>query len=46
MTTITMTPAQTRTATVPAGLLTAARFLGHFLAALVGVIFLGRGMEH
>ncbi|CAL9399343.1 hypothetical protein SUDANB95_01416 [Actinosynnema sp. ALI-1.44] len=46
MTTITMTTTQTKTPVVPHGLLTAARFLGHFLAALVGVIFLGRGMEH
>ncbi|WP_157621373.1 hypothetical protein [Saccharothrix sp. NRRL B-16348] len=25
---------------------TAARFVGHFLAALVGVTFLGRDLEH
>ncbi|MFI9816716.1 hypothetical protein [Saccharothrix variisporea] len=46
MTAITMTTALTRTAAPTTALVTATRFLGHFLAALVGVIFLGRGMEH
>jgi hypothetical protein len=51
MTAITMTTAPTRTAAPTTALptttlLAATRFLGHFLAALVGVIFLGRGMEH
>ncbi|MCE6994872.1 hypothetical protein LZG04_08650 [Saccharothrix sp. S26] len=50
MTTITMT-ATTGAVTRPVAgaavpVLTAARFLGHFLAALVGVTFLGRDLEH
>lgn len=32
--------------TVLKALATAARFSGHFLVALVGVIFLGSGTEH
>jgi hypothetical protein len=28
------------------GVVGAARFLGHFLLALVGVIFLGNGLDH
>ena len=43
MTTITMTPPATA---VVAPAVTAVRFLGHFLAALVGVAFLGRDLEH
>ncbi|MFJ6677078.1 hypothetical protein ACIQMJ_38765 [Actinosynnema sp. NPDC091369] len=43
MTTITMTSPATAVVT-PA--VTAVRFLGHFLAALVGVTFLGRDLEH
>ena len=45
MTTITMTAGATATR-APAAVATAARFLGHFLAALVGVTFLGRDLEH
>ncbi|MEU6152847.1 hypothetical protein ABZ816_22905 [Actinosynnema sp. NPDC047251] len=44
MAAITMT--STKTPVFGAGLLTAARFAGHFLAALVGVTFLGRHAEH
>lgn len=28
------------------GVVTAARFAGHFLLALVGVVFLGTGLDH
>jgi hypothetical protein len=28
------------------GVVTAARFVGHLLVALVGVIFLGSGLDH
>lgn len=45
MTTIGMTTTTTTTR-VPAAVTTAARFVGHFLAALVGVTFLGRDLEH
>lgn len=45
MTTIGMT-ITTTTTKVPAVVTTAARFVGHFLAALVGVTFLGRDLEH
>ncbi|MFD1151976.1 hypothetical protein [Saccharothrix hoggarensis] len=45
MTTTAMTMT-TVTARVPAAVTTSARFLGHFLAALVGVAFLGRDLEH
>ncbi|WP_257902387.1 hypothetical protein [Saccharothrix obliqua] len=44
MTTITMTT--TRTPAVVTGVLTATRFAGHFAAALVGVMFLGRHSGH
>ncbi|GAA1349217.1 hypothetical protein GCM10009660_44700 [Catellatospora bangladeshensis] len=48
MTTITMSgPATaTRTPAVVTGTATAARFVGHFLAALVGVALLGRHVDH
>ncbi|MEU4807286.1 hypothetical protein [Actinosynnema sp. NPDC023587] len=48
MTAITMTGTRTGTK-APAfavALHTTARFAGHFLAALVGVAFLGRHVEH
>ncbi|WP_158852314.1 hypothetical protein [Saccharothrix deserti] len=45
MTTITMTTTAATTR-VPAAVTTTARFLGHFLAALVGVTFLGRDLGH
>jgi hypothetical protein len=32
--------------TIGAGIVTAARFVGHFLLALLGVIFLGTGTDH
>ncbi len=44
MTAITMTT--TRTPAFVTGVLTTTRFLGHFLAALVGVTFLGRHIDH
>ncbi|MEV0679511.1 hypothetical protein AB0I60_23595 [Actinosynnema sp. NPDC050436] len=44
MAAITMT--STNTPAPWAALLTAGRFAGHFLAALVGVTFLGRHAEH
>ncbi|MFE9749750.1 hypothetical protein ACFYOT_32975 [Saccharothrix saharensis] len=43
MTTITMSPPTTAAVTP---VVTTVRFLGHFLAALVGVAFLGRDLEH
>ena len=50
MTTITMTPTTGAVARPVAGVVTpvatAARFVGHFLAALVGVAILGRDLEH
>ncbi|MEV8442985.1 hypothetical protein AB0425_36870 [Actinosynnema sp. NPDC051121] len=46
MTTITMTPTTEPMAVTVTPAATAARFLGHFLAALVGVAFLGRDLEH
>ncbi|WNV84211.1 hypothetical protein [Umezawaea sp. Da 62-37] len=33
-------------ATAARGVVTAARFLGHFLLALFGVAFLGTGLDH
>ena len=33
-------------ATAARGTVTAARFLGHFLLALLGVAFLGTGLDH
>ncbi|WP_179118212.1 hypothetical protein [Saccharothrix sp. ALI-22-I] len=45
--TMTTTTAATRVpAVVTTTATTTARFLGHFLAALVGVTFLGRDLEH
>ena len=46
MTTVTMTPRTSTPAVTTTPVATAARFLGHFLAALVGVAFLGRDLEH
>ncbi|MFD0206607.1 MULTISPECIES: hypothetical protein [Saccharothrix] len=51
MTTITMTSSTTPSATrtvvrASAPVTTAARFVGHLLAALVGVAILGRDLEH
>ncbi|MER5263113.1 hypothetical protein ABTZ99_13690 [Actinosynnema sp. NPDC002837] len=54
MTTMTMTPTPSAVSRPTAGaasavkpvVTTAARFVGHFLAALVGVAFLGRDLEH
>ncbi|MEU4743739.1 hypothetical protein AB0G02_25200 [Actinosynnema sp. NPDC023658] len=51
MTTITMSGTTTRAVTGEAAkasqvATTAVRFVGHFLAALVGVAFLGRDLEH
>ena len=50
MTTITMTSTTGAVGEPVTGavtpVVTAARFLGHFLAALVGVAFLGRDLEH
>ncbi|MFC6088575.1 hypothetical protein [Saccharothrix lopnurensis] len=44
----TTAPALTRQLTdaLPAGVTTAARFLGHFTTALLGVALLGRDLEH
>ncbi|MEU4767178.1 hypothetical protein AB0H12_28375 [Actinosynnema sp. NPDC023794] len=51
MTTMTMTPTPSAVSRPAADAVkpvvtTAARFVGHFLAALVGVAFLGRDLEH
>lgn len=54
MTTMTMTPTPSAVSRPTPGaasavkpvVTTAARFVGHFLAALVGVAFLGRDLEH
>lgn len=50
MTTITMTSTTGAVAKPVAGavapVVTAARFVGHFLAALVGVAIIGRDLEH
>ncbi|XVS62503.1 hypothetical protein ACQPYE_30155 [Actinosynnema sp. CA-299493] len=48
MTTITTTSGAVAepVAGVVTPVVTAARFVGHFLAALVGVAFLGRDLEH
>jgi hypothetical protein len=43
---VTTTMPATRSLAFPAGIITAARFVGHFLLALVGVIFLGSNVDH
>ncbi|MBB5959096.1 hypothetical protein FHS29_005716 [Saccharothrix tamanrassetensis] len=44
MAAITMT--STKTPAIVTGVATATRFVGHFLAALVGVALLGRDLDH